>query len=370
MEADGIKEHVTAEVQKLLSRHGDLSRGTTYQVDHAAIRTSLERGGFTATQLLSLHKCANLPPPMRVNAAGALVPEKAKYQLAQSLCSAAGSGQHAIPSKGDAGSASSGRQMFDYEALGAWMEALRHQRPLAEWEPPVHAPLLEPPPPKRQRKADAKQPAVAERIVDQGKRQRLAKRIVACSQEAVEPQVEAAQAEPPAAPACLVHISAPPLLPCSGKQGPPSASAPCDLEYVAGCLEDSGLSAEDVRRRFELFPKTAALPIWRAGWGDLVRLPEAPSYGQMVVNCPKVRAHHYIRVDAAKKTAESDALLTAMARVYFTAIVTREHQQERRAARASLLLDYHPDKLDGAHCCAEVVNYIQTALADEQEPEW
>ena len=67
-----IKEHVTAEIQMLRSE--PRSQGTTYHVDHAAIRTNLERGGFTAAQLLSLHRAANLKPPMRVNAAGAPVP--------------------------------------------------------------------------------------------------------------------------------------------------------------------------------------------------------------------------------------------------------------------------------------------------------
>ena len=100
---------------------------------------------------------------MRVNAAGALVPEKAKYQLVRSLCSAAGSGQHVVQNTGVADSSSEvARQMFDYAALGAWMEALRHQRPLAEWEPPVHAPLSEPPPLKRRRKGGAKETAAVE----------------------------------------------------------------------------------------------------------------------------------------------------------------------------------------------------------------
>ena len=154
-----IKEHVTAEIQMLRSE--PRSQGTTYHVDHAAIRTNLERGGFTAAQLLSLHRAANLKPPMRVNAAGVPVPEKAKYQLAQSLCSAAGSGQHAIQNSCGS-SAGSERQVLDYETLGAWMEALRHQRPPAEWEPPVYAPLVAPPPPKRRRKAEPKQSTAAE----------------------------------------------------------------------------------------------------------------------------------------------------------------------------------------------------------------
>ena len=69
---------------------------------------------------------------MRANAAGALVPEKAKYQLAQSLCSAAGSGRHVVQSTRVADSSSEvAPQMFDYATFGAWMEALRQQRPLA-----------------------------------------------------------------------------------------------------------------------------------------------------------------------------------------------------------------------------------------------
>ena len=127
-----------------------------YHVDHAAIRKSLERGGFTAAQLLSLHTAANLLPPMRVNASGTSVPEKTKYQLAQSLCSAAGSGQHVV----EAAVASSSSDevpthIFSYATLNSWMDALRHQRPVAEWEPRVHSALLEPPPKKR-RKGTAK----------------------------------------------------------------------------------------------------------------------------------------------------------------------------------------------------------------------
>ena len=52
--ADGIKEHMTAEMQKLPLRAAATSGGTTFHVDHAAIRTNLERGGLTAAQLLSL----------------------------------------------------------------------------------------------------------------------------------------------------------------------------------------------------------------------------------------------------------------------------------------------------------------------------
>ena len=117
----------------------------TYHVDHATIRTSLERGGFTATQLLLLHSAANLRPPMRRNANGADVPEKVKYQLAQSLCSAAGSGEHIVQSAASGSSNEDALQRFDYPTLDSWMEALRHQRPLSEWRPPALATTVEPP---------------------------------------------------------------------------------------------------------------------------------------------------------------------------------------------------------------------------------
>ena len=173
-----------------------------------------------------------------------------------------------------------------------------------------------------------------------------------------------------AAPACLALISAPPVLPCTGKEGPPpSASAICDLEYMAGSLRGCGLSADDVRRRLELFPKTAGLPIWRAHWGArLVRLPEAPdSFGQVVVYCPKERLHYYVHISTLKKTSESDVKLTAMARICFADVVTRKHPQVRKAVRAALLRDYHPDKLNGAHWYATAVNYIQEVFAHKFE---
>ncbi len=144
-------------------------------------------------------------------------------------------------------------------------------------------------------------------------------------------------------------------------------ASPRELEDVAGRLEDSGLTAEAVRRRLAHFPKTAALPIWRAKWGQLVRLPQAPSNGQILVYCPSAKLHHYVPVDAVKKTTESNALLTAMARIYFAALVTREHPQECRAARAFLLRDYHPDKRSGDVEFASIVNYIQTKFASESD---
>ena len=144
-----INDHTTAEVKKLRQELQTDARPSwsspTYHVDHATIRTSLERGGFTATQLLLLHSAANLRPPMRRNANGADVPEKVKYQLAQSLCSAAGSGEHIVQSAASGSSNEDALQRFDYPTLASWMEALRHQRPLSEWRPPALATMVEPP---------------------------------------------------------------------------------------------------------------------------------------------------------------------------------------------------------------------------------
>ena len=140
---------VRADVQKLTEQLQIDVRPSqaslTYHVDHASIRTSLERGGFTATQLLLLHNAANLRPPMRRSANGADVPEKVKYQLAQSLCSAAGSGEHIVQSAASGSSHEDALQRFDYPTLASWMEAMRHQRPLSEWQPPALATLLEAP---------------------------------------------------------------------------------------------------------------------------------------------------------------------------------------------------------------------------------
>ena len=148
-----IKEHVTAELQRLQTLPGSSSQSSTFPVGHAAIHTNLQRGGFTSAQLLTLHKAANLSPPMRANANDRLVPEKAKYQLAQSLCSAAGSGQHVVDCPGVTGGRGQDTgHIFDYATLGAWMEALRNGRPLVEWMPPVHSPMTDPPSSKKRRK--------------------------------------------------------------------------------------------------------------------------------------------------------------------------------------------------------------------------
>ncbi len=84
-----------------------------FPVDHAAVRTNLERGGFTAPQLIQLYRAARLEPPTRRNAQNKDVVEKAKYLLAQGLCRAAGSGEHEVREG----------QLFDYPTLSCWMEA-------------------------------------------------------------------------------------------------------------------------------------------------------------------------------------------------------------------------------------------------------
>ncbi len=136
------------------------ARGSTgygqpdYKADPAVIQNQLTRGGYTATQLLALHEAANLAAPTRKSAAGALVPEKTLFRLALSLCSAAaraGSDQpHVIQSP--AGVA----QVLDYATLDSWSKALQHQKPHAEWRPPVHSPLVENTAAKPQPKATGK----------------------------------------------------------------------------------------------------------------------------------------------------------------------------------------------------------------------
>ena len=98
-----------------------------FPVDHAAVRTNLERGGFTAPQLIQLYRAARLEPPTRRNAQNKDVVEKAKYLLAQGLCRAAGSGEHEVHEG----------QLFDYHTLSCWMAATRHQRHIETWQPPV-----------------------------------------------------------------------------------------------------------------------------------------------------------------------------------------------------------------------------------------
>ena len=68
-----------------------------------------------------------------------------------------------------------------------------------------------------------------------------------------------------------------------------------------------------------------------------------------------------------RRSADTDDLATAEARIHFAGEVTRNHPQVRRAARADLLRDYHPDKLNGAHWYATAVNYIQEVFAHKFE---
>ena len=100
----------------------------SFPVNHAAIRTELERGGFTPAQLMELYRAANLQPPTRLNAKGRSVPETAKYLLAEGLCRHAGKIEHIIQ----------GSQIFDYSTLESWMRALRHRLPMEKWNPPAY----------------------------------------------------------------------------------------------------------------------------------------------------------------------------------------------------------------------------------------
>ena len=47
------------------------------------------------------------------------------------------------------------------------------------------------------------------------------------------------------------------------------------------------------------------------------------------------------------------------------ALVSRGQPRESRAARATLLRDYHPDKTGGAAKWAAAINYIQASFAEE-----
>ena len=122
-----------------------------------------------------------------------------------------------------------------------------------------------------------------------------------------------------------------------------------------------------MRERLLRFPKEARLPLWHATWGHkLVRLPEAPSNGQVLVYCPARRSHCWVREGDVQRSSETDALSTALARIHFTALVSREQPKERRAARAMLLRDYHPDKTGGSAEWATTINYFQTCFAEDE----
>jgi len=146
-----------------------------------------------------------------------------------------------------------------------------------------------------------------------------------------------------------------------------SALAPAaDLEHLEGKLLARDLSAEAVRERLLRFPKEARLPLWHAVFGEkFVRLPEAPTNGQVLIYNPRERSHYYVREGAVQRSSETDPLTTAMARIHFAALVSRGQPKERRAARAMLLRDYHPDKTGGAAKWAAAMNYIQASFAEE-----
>ncbi len=146
-----------------------------------------------------------------------------------------------------------------------------------------------------------------------------------------------------------------------------SALAPAaDLEHLEGVLLDKDLSAEAVRERLLRFPKEARLPLWHAWGKKFVRLPEAPTNMQQVlVYDPRERLHYYVREGAVQRSSETDPLTTALARIHFAARVSRGQPRESRAARATLLRDYHPDKTGGAAEWAAAINYIQDCFAEE-----
>ena len=148
-----------------------------------------------------------------------------------------------------------------------------------------------------------------------------------------------------------------------------SALAPAaDLEpYEGGLLGRKELSSEAIRARLLLFPKEARLPLWRADWGEsLVRLPEAPSNGQVLVYSPAERAHYYVREGAVQRSDETDALATALARIHCADLVSRGQPRERRTARAMLLRDYHPDKTGGSAEWNATINDIQSSFVEER----
>ena len=127
-----IRDHVTQEINRATSALRAAVPGSMYPPDHATIRTDLERI-LTPGQLLDLHRAANLQPPTRQNANGKDVPAKVKYQLAQSLCTAAGK-QRVIQ----------GAQVFDYPTLDTWTHCLKAQVATSEWTPPVHETMTVP----------------------------------------------------------------------------------------------------------------------------------------------------------------------------------------------------------------------------------
>ena len=169
----------------------------------------------------------------------------------------------------------------------------------------------------------------------------------------------------------LVVTAAPraPGHPAAAERG----ARPQDLEPYEGRLfghlfGHQALSAEAVRERLLHFPKEARLPLWRAAWGeDLLRLPEVPSNGQLLIYSPAERTHYYVGERAVQRSDKTDELATAFARIHYAALLTKDHPAEARAARARLLRDYHPDKAGNAQW-ATAIDYIKSSFAEEAEP--
>ncbi len=144
-----------AEIITAVAAQPPQQQAQTFPIDHSAIRTELDRGGLTPAQLLLLHRAAGLQPPTATNSQNRVVVSKAKYLLAECLCRAAGSGEHAVQEG----------QIFDYHTLSAWIQATRHQRKIEGWQPAVApsclaAPAAQPRP-KRVRKSGAAATATA-----------------------------------------------------------------------------------------------------------------------------------------------------------------------------------------------------------------
>lgn len=151
----------------------------------------------------------------------------------------------------------------------------------------------------------------------------------------------------------------------------PRADAPRDLDVIDGVLFDEDLSQDEVRERLPHFPVDTRLPIWKTtqGW-EYFRLPEVPrtcrTYNDektvLVYKLAPVAGggymHYYMNERELQRTDETDALATAMARVYYSNMLTIHHSKERVVTRAMLLRDYHPDKTGGSNTFDTVIQYI------------
>ena len=147
-----------------------------------------------------------------------------------------------------------------------------------------------------------------------------------------------------------------------------------DLEVFEGELFDESEDlSPSIRECILCFPVDARLPIWKTNRGErLFRLPEAPRIGLYArarivlvypVDAKHGLFHHYVSESDLQRTDETDALATAMARIYYVAILTRNRPNEYKAARAMLLRDYHPDKTRGSAMYATTIQYIKKSFA-------